>query len=165
MHAEEMLPLVLAVRNGVLLVLTVDDLAHALHEQPFVVMSKQGIPAAAPDDLDDVPSGPMESGFEFLYDLPVAPHRAVQPLQVAVDHEYQVVQLLARRQGNGAKGLGFIRFPVAEKRPDFAAVALLETAVFQVPVEPGLVNGHDGTQAHGGRGEDPEVGHEPRMGV
>ena len=107
----------------------------------------------------------MECGFEFLYDLPVAPHRTVQPLQVAVDHENQVVQLLARRQGDGAEGLGLVGFPVAEKRPDLATVALLETAVFQVPVEPGLVDGHDGAQPHGGRGEDPEIGHEPGMGV
>ena len=40
---------------------------------------------------------PRNDGFEFLDDLAVAAHRAVEPLQVAVDDEDQVVELLARR--------------------------------------------------------------------
>ena len=164
-YAEEVVPLVLAVGNGVLLVLSVDDLPHALDEQSLVVLSQQGIPSTPPDHLDDVPAGPVEGGFQFLYDLAVSPDGSVQTLQVAIYHEDQVVQLLTGRQGNGAQGFGLVRFSVPEECPYLAAVALLQIPVFQVPVEPGLVDGHDGAQSHGSRGEYPEIGHEPGMGI
>ena len=48
--------------------------------------------------LDDVPAGAAEDRLELLDDLAVAAHRAVEPLQVAVDDEDQVVELLARRR-------------------------------------------------------------------
>jgi hypothetical protein len=48
-----------------------------------------------PRSLDDVPAGAAEDAFEFLDDLAVAAHRAVEALQVAVDDEDQVVELLA----------------------------------------------------------------------
>jgi hypothetical protein len=37
--------------------------------------------------LDDVPARAAEDGFQFLNDFSVAAHRAVEPLQVAVDDE------------------------------------------------------------------------------
>ncbi len=40
---------------------------------------------------------PRKRGFQFGDDLAVAAHRSIQPLQVAVDDEDQIVELLARR--------------------------------------------------------------------
>ena len=47
-----------------------------------MVLCKQRIPAGTPDDLDHVPPGPAERPFEFLDNLAVAPHGAIEALQV-----------------------------------------------------------------------------------
>ena len=118
--AEEVLAHVGAGLDGVLLILAVDDLAHPLGEQAVVVGREQRIPVAAPDHLDDVPAGAAEDRFELLDDLAVAAHRAVEPLQVAVDDEDQVVELLARRQADRAERFRLVGLAVAEERPDLA---------------------------------------------
>ena len=81
--------------HGVLLVLAVDDLAHAADQQSLLVAREQRVPLAAPDHLDHVPADPAEDGFELLDDLSVAAHGAVEPLEVAVDDEDQIVERLA----------------------------------------------------------------------
>jgi hypothetical protein len=81
-------------------------------------LASSGVPVAAPDHLDDVPAGAAEDRLEFLDDLAVAAHRAVEPLQVAVDDEDQVVELLARGERDGAERLGLVGLAVAEERPD-----------------------------------------------
>ena len=116
--AEEVLAEVRAGLDRVLLILAVDDFAHALDEQAVVVGREQRIPVAAPDHLDDVPAGAAEDRFELLDDLAVAADRAVEPLQVAVDDEDQVVELLARREGDGAERFRLVGLAVAEERPD-----------------------------------------------
>ena len=80
------------------LVFAVHALFHALEQQAGVVARQQLIPAGAPDHFDHVPAGAAEGRFQFLDDLAVAAHRAIQPLQIAVDDENQVVELLARSQ-------------------------------------------------------------------
>ncbi len=87
-------------------------------EQAVVVGLDQRVPVAAPDHLDDVPAGAAERPFEFLDDLAVAAHRAVEPLQVAVDDEDQIVELLARGQRDGAERLGLVALAVAQEGPD-----------------------------------------------
>ncbi len=126
---------------------------------------EQGVPLRAPDRLDHVPAGAAEGRLELLDDLAVAAHRPVEPLQVAVDHEDQVVELLARGQRDGAERLGLVGLAVAEERPDLGVGHRLELAVFQVAVEARLVDGHDRAQAHRHRRELPEVGHQPRVRV
>src|SRR3989442_1500141 len=101
--APEVLANIRARFHGVLLILAVDDLAHALHEQAVAILGEQRIPLAAPQDLDHIPARAAERGFQFLDDLAVAADRTVEPLQVAVDDEDQVVELLARRQRDGAE--------------------------------------------------------------
>ena len=123
--AEEVLAHVGAVFDGVLLVLAVDDLAHALDEQAVVIGGEERIPVAAPDHLDDVPAGAAEDRLELLDDLAVAAHRAVEALQVAVDDEDQVVELFARRQADRAERLGLVGLAVAEERPDLLRRRLL----------------------------------------
>ena len=93
--AEEVLPEVGAALDEIFLILTVADLAHALDQQAIAIVADQAVPVAAPDHLDDIPSGAAENGFQFLNDLAIAAYRAVQPLQVAVHHEDQIVEALA----------------------------------------------------------------------
>jgi len=125
------------------LVLTVRDFFHAFGQQPVFILGQQRVPVAAPDHLDDIPAGAAEGGFQFLHDFAVAAHRPVQTLQIAIDDKDQVVKLLAGRQGDGAQRLGLIQFTVAEKSPDFLIAELDQVAIFEVAVEPGLVDGHD----------------------
>ncbi len=77
----------------VLLILAIDHFAHPLHQQSAFVIVQQRIPVVPPDDLDDVPAGTAENALQFLDDLAVATDRAIQPLQIAVDHKDQIVQL------------------------------------------------------------------------
>ena len=93
--APELAADVAAAGDRVLLVLAVDDLAHALDQESVLVAGQQLVPLGAPDDFDHVPADAAEDGFELLDDLSVAADRAVEPLQVAVDDEDQVVQFLA----------------------------------------------------------------------
>ncbi len=118
--AEEVLAQVGARLDGVLLILPVDDLAHPLGEQALVVGRQERIPVAAPQHLDDVPAGAAEDRLEVLHDLPVAAHRTIETLQVAVDDEDQVVELLARREADRTERFGLVGLTVAEKRPHLA---------------------------------------------
>jgi hypothetical protein len=101
--AEELLPHVGAVLGLEVLVLAIDGFFHPLEQQPGGIPGDQRVPAAAPDDLDHIPARPAEDALELLDDLAVAAHRAVQALQVAVDHEDEVVQLLPAGQRDGAQ--------------------------------------------------------------
>src|SRR5438552_998923 len=119
--AEELLAHEGAVTRLVGLVVAVDGLLHAAHEEPVVVGLQQRVPAPAPDDLDDVPARAAELGLELLDDLAVAAHRAVEALQVAVDDEDQVVQALPRGQADRAHRLRLVHLAVPHERPHLAA--------------------------------------------
>ena len=134
-------------------------------EDAVRIAGEQLIPLAAPDDLDDVPTGAAEDSFQLLDDLAVAAHRTIEPLEVAVDDEDEVVQTLARGDGERAEGLGLVSLPVADEGPHPVLRRVLDAAVVQVAVEARLVDGGQRRQAHGHRGELPEVGHEARMRV
>ena len=86
----------------VVLVLAVADLVHALLQDAVHVARQQRIPAAAPDHLQHVPVRAAERTLQLLDDLAVAPDGPVEALQVAVDHQHQVVELLACRDVDGA---------------------------------------------------------------
>ena len=90
--------------------------------------------------LDDVPAGAAEDRFELLDDLAVAADRTVEPLQVAVDDEDQVVELLARGQRDRAERFRLVGFAVAEERPDLRVRPVLEAAIFQVAHEARLID-------------------------
>ena len=147
------------------LVVAVDGLVHDLHERAVVVLGQQVIPLAAPDDLDDVPAGAAEERLEFLHDLAVAAHRPVEALEVAVDHEVQVVQLVVRRELEQAAGLGLVHFAVAQERPDLLVRGVLDAAVVQVAVGLGLVDRVHRADAHRDGGEFPELRHQARVRV
>ena len=96
--AEEMFARVAARFDGIFLVIAVHRLFHALEQQAGLVAREQIVPVGAPDDLDDVPACAAEQAFQFLDDFAVAAHRAVEPLQIAVDDPDQIVEVLARRR-------------------------------------------------------------------
>src|SRR4029079_11085116 len=97
---EEVVADVCAALDGVLLELTVDGRVHLVEQHTVGVARQELVPLGAPDDLDHVPSGAAEDRLELLDDLAVAAHGAVEALEVAVDDEDQVVELLARAEGD-----------------------------------------------------------------
>ncbi len=114
---EEALPHVCPAAGGVVLELAVDRGVHLVQQDAVGVSLQQLVPTGAPDHLDDVPAGPPEGGLQLLDDLAVAPHRAVEPLQVAVDDEDEVVELVAGGDRQGAQRLGLVALAVAEEGP------------------------------------------------
>ena len=145
----------LAVRRGV----------HLVDQHAVGVLGQQRVPVAAPDDLDHVPARAAEERLELLDDLPVAAHRAVQPLQVAVDDEGEVVQFLPGGQADRAERLRLVHLAVAQERPHVRPRGVVDLAGQQVPVEPGLVDRVQRAQPHRHRGELPELRHQPRVRI
>ena len=115
--AEEVVADVVAPPDDVVLPLAVHVLAHAPGQKAVFVPGQERVPLAAPEDLDHVPARPAEARFQLLDDAAVSPDRSVQTLQVAVDHENEVVQLFPGRKGNGAQGLGFVGLAVPHEHP------------------------------------------------
>ncbi len=163
--AEEMLAHISAVLGFVGLVFAVHHFFHAFEQQAGLVLGEQAIPVAAPDHLDHVPAGAAEHAFQFLDDLAVAAHRAVQALQVAVDHEDQVVEVLASGHRDRAQRFRLVGLAVAEESPYLAALGFDHAAMLQIAHEARLIDRHQRTQAHRHRGELPEVRHQPRMRI
>src|SRR5690606_27450948 len=118
MTAEEMLPRVRAALRLEGLVLAVDALFHRAAQNALLVPCEQPVPPGAPDDLDHVPARALERGLELLNDLAVAADRAVEALQVAVDHEDQIVEPLAHRHRDRAHRFRLVRLAVADEAPD-----------------------------------------------
>ena len=163
--AEEVLAHIGAVLRLVVLVLAVDRLLHDLEERARGVLGEQRVPARAPEALDDVPAGAAELGLQLLDHLAVAAHRTVEALQVAVDDEDEVIELLARREGDRARRLRLVHLAVAEERPDLAVFGVRQPAEVQILEEARLVDRHQGPEAHRDRRELPVVRHQPGMGV
>src|SRR5690606_522736 len=123
------------------------------------------VPVAAPDGLDDVPAGATAVAFPLLDDLAVAAHRAIQALQVGVDHEAQVVQALAPGNGDRAQARDPDALAVAPPAPDLAVGFRHQAAAFQVLEVARLVDRGDRAQAHADGGRLPVLGHQPRVRV
>ena len=164
-RTEEVLADVGTAGDAELLELAVQRLVHLLHEHAVHVAGEQVVPLASPDDLDHVPAGAAEHRFQFLDDLAVPADRSVQPLEVAVDDERQVVEALASGEVERAERLRLVRLPVTQERPDARSARVQQSAVLEIAVEARLVDRGDGPDAHGHRGVLPEVGHQPRVRV
>ena len=113
-----MLPDVGAAGHRELLELAIDRRVHLLDEDAVGVAGEELVPLAAPDDLDDVPARAPEVRLELLDDLAVAADRPVEPLEVAVDDERQVVEALAGGDMQRPERLRLVGLAVAEERPD-----------------------------------------------
>ncbi|MNB95677.1 hypothetical protein D3C75_428630 [compost metagenome] len=163
--AEEMLAGIRPAEGLAVLVFAVDGFHHQLFQDAVGVLGQQGIPVTAPQQLDDIPAAATEHAFQFLDDLAVAAHRAVQALQVAVHHEDQVVQAFTAGQCDGTEGFRLVALAVADEAPHLAVGLLDQATVFQVAHELRLVDGGQRAQAHRhGRGL-PVFRHQPRMRV
>ena len=93
---KEMLEIVRPVLGAERLIFAVDSRREAAKQDMIPVAFEERVPLRTPQDLDDVPARAAKQPFEFLDDLPVAAHRSVKPLQIAVDDEGQIVEPLAR---------------------------------------------------------------------
>ena len=163
--AEEVVPDVAAGLALVGLEVTVRGLVHDPDEIAGAVAGEERIPLPTPQDLDHVPAGTPEERLQLLHDLAVAAHRTVESLQVAVDHEGQVVQAVVGGQLQQTARLGLVHLAVAEERPHVLVGGVLDAAVAQVAVELGLVDRVHRADAHRHRGELPELRHQPRVRV
>ena len=163
--AEEVGEVVGAVLGAERLVLAVDGVGEAAQQGMVGVAGEDPVPLRAPQHLDDVPAGAPEQALQLLDDLAVAAHRPVQPLQVAVDDEGEVVEILARRQGEAADRFRLVHLAVAEHAPDVAAGRVGEAAVAQVAHEPRLVDRVDRADAHRAGRDLPEIRHQPGMRI
>ena len=139
--SEEVLADVGAALDRVPLAVAVQRLVHPLDQHAVRVARQQVVPLAPPDDLDHVPAGAAEDRLQLLDDLAVAAHRAVEPLQVAVDDEDQVVEPLARgqRAARRAPRARPSRRRRRRPRPATPAVSAMPRAL-QVAVEARLVD-------------------------
>ena len=95
-----------------------------LTSRPDFVPREQFVPIRAPDDLDDVPTRAVEKRFQFLDDFAVAAHRAVQPLQIAIDDPDQIVEILARAERQRTERFRLVGFAVADEAPNLRFLAL-----------------------------------------
>ena len=118
--AEKLIAHVGTVFRLVVLELAINGLCHDALQVPVRVARDQAIPAATPDDLDDIPSRSAEGGLEFLYDLAIASYRAIKTLQVAVHDENEIIEAFTNRHRNCAHRLGLIHLTVTEEAPDLA---------------------------------------------
>ncbi len=162
---EEVLADVVAALDRVLLELAVDGAVHLVDEHAVDVAGEQLVPARAPDHLDDVPPGAAEDRLELLDDLAVAAHRPVEPLQVAVDDEDQVVELLACRDRQPGHRFGLVHLAVADEGPHPGRTRVDDLAVQQVAVEARLGDRVQRAEAHRHGRELPELRHAPRVRV
>ena len=115
---EEMREIVGAVLGAERLILAVDGGGEAAQQRMGLVAREQRVPIGAPQHLDDMPAGGAEHALQLLDDLPVAAHGAVEPLQVAVDDEAEVVELFAPGEREAGERLRLVHLAVAEHAPD-----------------------------------------------
>ena len=147
------------------LIVAVHTLHHPRDQQSIAVRVQQRVPALSPHHLDDVPSGAAEVRLKLLDDLPVPADGSVQALQVAVDHEDQVVEVLTTRERDRTHGFRLVHLAVAHEGPDFPVRGVGQATSLEVGHEPGLVDRHQGAKAHRDGRELPELGHQPRVGI
>ncbi len=163
--AEEVLPDVRAGLGRVGLELAVGGGVQLVDEDPVAVLRQQRVPGAVPDQLDHIPARAPEDGLQLLDDLSVAADRAVEALEVAVDHEGQIVQPLPRGDGELPQRLRLVHLAVAEEGPDMGARGVGDAPGLEIAVHPRLVDRAERTQPHGDRGELPEVRHQPGVRI
>ena len=163
--AKEMFAGVTAGLNRIFLVVAVHCLLHAFYQQPVFVCSQKRIPIRAPDNFDDIPSGATKSRFQFLNDLAIASHRAIETLQVAVYYPDEIVQIFPACQGERARGFRLIHLAVTDETPNPGFFCTEKAAALEITIEAGLIYRHDRSESHGHGGELPKVRNQIRMRI
>src|SRR6185312_11706198 len=141
------------------LVFAVDAFLHTLQQHARGVTRKQFVPGAAPKNLDYVPAGAAKNAFQLPNNAAVAAHWTVEPLEIAIDDEREIIELLARSHRDGAKRLRLVRFAISEKGPDSTIRARDNFPILEVTQETRLVNGVNRAYSHGHRRKLPEIRH------
>src|SRR6185437_16973082 len=163
--AEELLARVSPALGLEVLILAIHALTHALHQQAGSIAGKQIVPILAPEHLNDVPTRTAEDAFQLLNNVAIAAHWTVEPLEIAVDDENQVIEFLARGERNRAERLHLVRLAVADEGPDVTIGFRDNAAVFQISHESRLINGIDRADTHADGRKLPEIWHQPRVGI
>ena len=127
--SEEMIAHESAVFGLVGLVVPIRGGVHDVDQSSVAVLGEEFIPPATPDDFDDVPAGTAVEGLKFLDDLAVAANRAVEALQVGVDHENEIVQFFAGGKAECANRFHLIHFAIAQESPDSLLRGVLDAAM------------------------------------
>src|SRR5207245_9195831 len=109
-----------------------------------------------------VPARAAEDRLELLNYAAVAADRTVEPLEVAIDDEDQVVKPFAAGQSDRPERLRLVGFAIPQERPHFGVRGLLQSPVFKVAVKARLVDGHDGAQARRDGGKLQTTRHRTR---
>ncbi|MPM44892.1 hypothetical protein SDC9_91574 [bioreactor metagenome] len=162
---EEMIAIEAAILGGKGLHLPIHRIAQRARQRAGKIARKQTVPVAAPQQLDHVPTRPGKQPLQLVDHAAIAAHRAIQALQIAVHHPHQIVQPLARRQGQRAHALGLVHLAIAKHTPNLTARAIQQTAMREIAHEARVINAADRPDAHRTRGELPEVGHQPRVRI
>ena len=163
--SEEVLAVVLAVARREGLHFAVDRVGEGVCQRTGEVACKKAVPVAAPDQLDHIPAGSGKQALKLVDDATVATHRAIEALQIAVDHPDQIVEVFAGGQCERAHRLGLVHLTITEDAPDFSTAAVEQLAIGEVVHESGVVDRADRTDAHRSGGELPEVGHQPGVRI
>ena len=129
LRTKEVLANIGATSDGVLLEFSVNGCIHLADEFAAIILRKKIVPLASPDHLDHVPASTTEETLEFLDDLPVAAHRAIKALQVAVHHPGEVVQAFTRCKGECASRLWLIHLAITKEGPNATIRCISKSAV------------------------------------
>ena len=132
MAAEEVLADIGAVLRLEVLVFAVDAFVHELTKFTLRVPGEQRVPTRTPQALDDVPASAAEISLQLLHDLPVAAHRPVETLQIAIDDEDKIVELLASGKGDCAERFRLVHLAVAAEDPNLARRRVGEASPVQI---------------------------------
>src|SRR5690554_5027932 len=144
---------------------TITDLVHgALHNAVFVLI-KQGVPYAPPNDLDNIPARTTERAFQLLNNLAITPNRSIQTLQIAVNHEHQIIQIFPAGFRYTAKSFGLVGLAVTDKTPNLTVTHFNKFAAVEVLHYVGLINGLNRPKPHRYVRELPVVWHQPGMRI
>src|SRR5262249_36626537 len=111
------------------------------------------------------PARAPKNRFELLNNVAVTANRTVEPLQVAVDDEDQIVELFARGKRDRSQRFRFVCFSVADEGPDFCITLFLECPILEVTTKARLIDRHNRSKSHRHRWEFPELRHEPRVRI
>ena len=162
---EEVKEIVAAVSCAERLILAVDRGGEPAKQRMLLVAREQSVPFRAPQDLDDVPACATEQALQFRNDLPVAAHRPVEALEIAVDDEGQIVEPLARGKRKARDRFRLVHLAVAEDAPNMSRLCVGETTMLEIAKKTSLIDRRDRPDAHRARRRLPEIGHEPGMGI
>ena len=141
--AEEVVAVEAAVLAAKVCIWPSTVLAKACTSAPGHVTGEQAVPVAAPDQFDDVPARAAKQALQLVDDAAIAAHRAVQALQVAVDHPDQVVQP-SRAARVSALMLSGSSISPSPNTPHTLRPAVEQVAVREVAHEARVVDAADG---------------------